>query len=115
MPTGVENPSQRVVQASAPQPAFYTAPTTGQTVTVPQNGLSQQNVVIEPAATLATLTLAFPASVRDGQVVSVQCTQIITALTLTGGTFVGTSVTALTAGQVLRYVYVLSQNKWYPL
>jgi hypothetical protein len=57
-----------------------------------------------------------PAAPADGMVITVESTQIITALTLspnTGQSIVGVPAT-LFANQPLSYVYRLSNTTWYP-
>jgi len=57
-----------------------------------------------------------PAAPADGMVITVESTQIITALTLSGNTgqsIVGVPAT-LFANQPLSYVYRLSNTTWYP-
>lgn len=110
MATGVETPCQvAVVQAAIASPQ-YAAPLTGATVTVAPG---QTRIIIDPAGTLAALTLAFPATPSDGQLLYVSSSQIVTALTVTGATVVG-GLTALVAAAGLRYVYSLTANKWFP-
>lgn len=86
-------------------------PTTGQTVTV-GNADGDITVIIEPAGTLATLTIASPSAPRDGQRMNIVSTQILTAITLSVGTFAG-GITTLAANGSASYVYVASQTKWY--
>ena len=75
-----------------------------------------QTLIINPAGTLATGTVTMPAAPADGMVITVESTQIITALTLspnTGQSIVGVPAT-LFANQPLSYVYRLSNTTWYP-
>ena len=75
-----------------------------------------QTLIINPAGTLATGTVTMPAAPADGMVITVESTQIITALTLSGNTgqsIVGVPAT-LFANQPLSYVYRLSNTTWYP-
>jgi hypothetical protein len=70
-------------------PYQYTAPLTGASVTVAS---TTRHLVIDPAGTIAALTLVFPAAstLIDGQLVSICSTQVVTALTLTAGS--GTTI-----------------------
>ena len=75
-----------------------------------------QTLIINPAGTLATGTITMPAAPADGMVITVESTQIITALTLSGNT--GQSIVGVPAtlfpNQPLSYVYRLSNTTWYP-
>lgn len=89
----------------------YFAPVTGATVQYPN---ATSDVTLEPAGTLATLTVAFPTNPVDGQNIVVSTSQTLTALTLT--TTVGTILnapTTLLAGEAFAYKYLLTQNKWF--
>ena len=75
-----------------------------------------QTLIINPAGTLATGTITMPPAPADGMVITVESTQIITALTLspnTGQSIVGVPAT-LFPNQPLSYVYRLSNTTWYP-
>jgi hypothetical protein len=75
-----------------------------------------QVLVMNPAGTLATGTITFPAAPADGMTVTFSSTQIITALTLAGnGKTIVSAVTALLANQAASYVYRLSNTSWYPI
>jgi hypothetical protein len=75
-----------------------------------------QVLIIEPAGTLATGTITMPASPADGMTITVESTQQVTALTMSGngGTIVGTAV-QLIPNQPLSWVYRLSNTTWYPV
>ncbi len=68
--------------------------------------------VMEPAGTLATQTFTFPATARDGQIVTITSTQIVTTATFNGGTFVGAPA-ALAANTPVRFVFIADTGKWY--
>jgi hypothetical protein len=87
----------------------YAAPTTGTTVTAG----NVEALIINPAGTLAALTVALPANPIDGQAFSMTTSQILTALTITG-TIVGT-LTTLALGGAARWVYSATAAKWFPL
>ena len=84
-------------------------PTTGQTVTV---GTGVAALVLEPAGLLAALTVAMPSSPIDGQCLAITCTQIVTALTMSGGTIVS-ALTALTANGFAEWIYIAASTTWY--
>ena len=101
-------------------PTQYSAPLTGASITI---AAVTRQVIIEPAGTIAALTLVFPAAsgLVDNQKLGFCSTQIVTALTVTNGT--GATVqnppTAMTApvttgaASCVEWVYVLAQTKWY--
>ena len=93
----------------------YAAPTTGQTVAVPSFGGSEYNVFLEPAGLLAALTLTFSTTnLIDGQIINISCSQIVTTLTMTGGTILG-ALTTIAANGVARFGYSATGNKWFRL
>ena len=75
-----------------------------------------QVLVINPAGTLATGTITMPAAPSDGMTITVESTQQVTALTMSGngGTIVG-AATQLIPNQPLSWVYRLTGTTWYPL
>ena len=75
-----------------------------------------QILVINPAGTLATGTITMPASPADGMTITVESTQQVTALTMSGngGTVVGPAI-QLIPNQPLSWVYRLANTTWYPL
>ena len=75
-----------------------------------------QVLIIEPAGTLATGTITMPAAPADGMTITVESTQQVTALTMSGngGTVVGPAV-QLIPNQPLSWVYRTSNTTWYPL
>jgi len=73
-------------------------------------------LVINPAGTLATGTITFPAAPVDGMTVTFSSTQTITALTLSGNSkTIVSAATILPANQATTYVYRLSNTTWYPM
>lgn len=70
----------------------YASPATGATVTVGNTGQNTR-LILSPAGTIATLTIALDATPADQQTLSVSSTQTITALTLSGGTVSGAPTT----------------------
>jgi len=73
-------------------------------------------LVINPAGTLATGTITMPAAPADGMTITVESTQQVTALTMSGngGTVVGPAI-QLIPNQPLSWVYRLANTTWYPL
>lgn len=102
-------------------PYQYNAPLTGASVTVLS---TSRRLVLEPAGTIAALTLAFPAAtaLQDNQTFGLCSRQVITALTVTNGT--GTTVldppTAMSATSAApnatncyEWVYRVANTSWY--
>lgn len=101
-------------------PYAYNAPLTGASITVTAQ---QRRLILEPAGTIATLTVVFPAAsgLLDNQLFGLCTTAIVTALTVTNGA--GTTVlnppTALLvpvatgAGSCVEWVYRQANTSWY--
>jgi hypothetical protein len=92
-------------------PYQLVAPSTGGSVTV-NNGVAA--LVINPAGSLLTLTVMLPNAPKDGQVLSLASTQLITGLTLTpsGGQSVVGSISTLVLGGFASYRWVSSLSTW---
>lgn len=77
-------------------------PATGDTITIPD---SQAEVIaiVAPAGTIATLTIAM-GTAYNGRRIIIVSTQIITAITVTGGTLIN-SLTTLALGGKVSYIY----------
>ncbi len=90
----------------------YVAPTAGSTVTISND---VRSVIINPAGTLNTLTIAFPSAPADGQIISISSTQAVTTLTVSGATFGNASSlgSSLSAGDSFRLIYNDSVGKWF--
>lgn len=95
----------------------YNAPLTGASITVlgPTSTL-----LLEPAGTIATLTVTLPAAtlLKQGQVLSISSTATVTALTLTAGsgtTIAAQTPTAITVSATASYGYrfIYYGTKWY--
>lgn len=86
----------------------YSVPTTGQTVVMASN---IGRLVLNPAGLLATLTLTVPPLPTNGQKVSISSTQAITAITINGGTIVGT-ITTLAIGGFADFVFSSDTASW---
>ena len=84
-------------------------PTVGQTVNMGDG--REVYELLDPAGTLATLTVNLPASPQDGDSALISTSQIITTLTL-GGTIVGT-LTSLSLGGFARFIYNTAAGKWF--
>lgn len=93
------------------------SPLTATTVTFGTQ-VTDIDLFLTPAGTIATLTVAFPADADSyiGQDLWVFSTQIVTALTVSvaGGTIYGTAATALAAGGAIGY-RKLAANVWFRL
>lgn len=89
------------------------SPLTGATIAA-TTSLNDVTLVLTPAGTIATLTVTMPATPFNGQRFLITSTQIVTALTLAGGTIVG-ATTALAVNTAVEYVYVLATTSWYKI
>ena len=99
-------------QGEADLSKLIVAPTTGTTVTL--NSFNRRTI-INPAGTLATLTVDMTGFPADGQIEGFSFTHIITSLTVTGGgnTIIGTP-TAAAVGSSFAFIYDLATTTWYP-
>ena len=91
----------------------YSVPVTAFTLSP---GNTTSFVLINPAGTLATGTLNLAANPSDGMNFCMESTQTQTALTVTantGQTLSGTTVSALTAGTPVCWLFVRSTTTWY--
>lgn len=84
------------------------APAAGGTVAI---AAPNSTLVLSPAGLLATLTVTLPASPADGDRVSIKSTQIVTALTLSGGS-VADTVAALAVGPAVDLMYDATAGVW---
>lgn len=89
-------------------PVQYVVPTSGQTVVMLAN---IGRLVLNPAGLLATLTVTMPATPINGQQVSISSKQAITAMTINGGTIIGT-ITTLARGGFASFVYSTDCASW---
>lgn len=83
-------------------------PVTTDTVTIDANTSLE---VINPAGTIAALTLNFPTGVYDGQPLRLAFTQIVTAITTTGAAL-QFALTSAAVGDKKHYQWSASLNKW---
>jgi hypothetical protein len=90
----------------------FAAPSaTGFSVTV---ALADSWLVLTPVAGYAAGTIVLPTIRADGQVVQVNCTQAVTALTVSGaGTTVTGAPTTLAANAFFRLQYSATLNAWF--
>ena len=91
----------------------YSAPVAAATVTV---AAATTALVMEPAGTLATLTVALPAG-TEGKQVKIASTQEISALTLTanGGDTIVHAPTTMLIDTVFALIFRASTSKWYKI
>jgi len=89
----------------------YFQPTTGQTITLSNTAY---NSIIDPAGTLANLTVNLPSTPTDGMMVTFRFSQIITALVVSGNghSILGNPTTAA-LGATLTAIYKVSNTTWY--
>lgn len=101
-------------------PYQYNAPLTGASITILP---TTRQVILEPAGTIAALTLVFPtaATLIDGQKLNICGTQIVTTLTTTAGS--GTTLlnaptamlvpVATGAASCFGFIYRVTNTSWY--
>lgn len=87
--------------------ANISTPLTGATVVM---STTTSNNIVNPAGTIAALTVTMPAAPVDGQVCRILFTQVVTALTLTGCT---PAVTAAAAGQTMTFRRNTAGTTWF--
>ena len=86
-------------------------PVAGATVAISNN---MTGLILEPAGTLATLTITLPTAPRDGQLLFISTIATITTLTISGGAIgANQSPSTLTAGDSIRFVYQTTGSKWF--
>ncbi len=85
----------------------YTTPAT--TDTIISDGRSL--LVVNPVGSLLVLSIKFPSSPIQGQILNVVFTQIISSLTLLNGTILG-GITSAAANSSVKYQYVSEISKW---
>lgn len=87
--------------------ANVSTPTTGQTVVMSS---TTSNNIVNPAGTIAALTVTMPANPVDGQVCRILFTQTVTTLTLTGCT---PAITTVSAGTTLTFRRSTASSTWF--
>lgn len=89
----------------------YATPATGNTVTIANTVYHQ---IIDPAGTLATLTVNMPATPTNGQYEDVRFSQIITALTVSGnGNSIVGNPTSAAVGSQFSCFFRTTNTTWY--
>lgn len=98
----------------------YSAPLTGATVTAL---FTTRQIIVEPAGTIAALTVVFPAAtvLVNGQRLGLCGTQIVTTLTMTAGsgTTISAPATAMLvpvatgAASCMEWIYRTANTTWY--
>lgn len=92
----------------------FSAPLTGATIVM----TAEQSIIsVNPAGTLAALTITLPPTLYDGKIVTIFSSQILTALTLNtsnGATFVPAAPTAVAAANTAySFIYDKANNQWH--
>ncbi|MGH7174939.1 MAG: hypothetical protein ACREGR_01100, partial [Minisyncoccia bacterium] len=90
----------------------YNVPVTGFSLTI---GAGIDNLILDPAGTLATGTVTMPAAPLDGQRVTIASSHIVTTLTVqgnTGQTLDGT-ITSIAANGFATWIYLATPATWY--
>ncbi len=79
-------------------------------------GAGTQRLIINPAGTLAVLTVTLPSSPVNGQLAAISFTQAITSLTINapGGATVVAPLTAAAIDTSIRFIYQASSTSWFP-
>ena len=70
-------------------------------------------LIVNTGGVLATLTITFPSTPNDCDVLEVIFVNNVTLLTLTGN--VATTITNAVANTMMRFEYVASLGKWYKI
>ena len=100
--------------ATYKQTVSYSVPTTGATVTIPSFDGVELLVFLNPAGTLATLTVNMPSVVTDGQKVSIMSSQVLTLITMGGGTILS-AITTMGVNAFATYAYSATNTTWFRL
>ena len=87
---------------------LYAQPTSGATVSMQSDA---PVTIVDPAGTLASLTVVFPSSPEDGQVQLLTFTQSVTTLTLSGVAAAGP--TSATPGSRWTFQYAAVTGQWF--
>jgi hypothetical protein len=94
--------------------AIYTfnVPLTGFSITIANN---TEFLILDPAGNVAAGTITLPSGPLDGQSVTIAATHNCTALTLTpgAGQTIANTITSLTAGVGVSFLYRSANSKWY--
>lgn len=100
------------LKGTADQSKSVQNPSTGDSITIADNS---KTLVLDPAGTLATLTVTMPPTPVDGQEIRVSSSQIVTALTVSpnSGQTLSNAPTTILAGTGFAYIYDLPNTNWY--
>lgn len=103
--TSTSTASSRLIPVSQ-----YSAPATGATIAVNNNG----NVMlfINPAGTLLALTITLPSGPTDGDKLTLGSSQAVTGLTMNGGTIIG-ALTTMSIATFASYTYNSDSTSWF--
>ncbi len=95
-----------------PNTLAYNVPLTADTYTV---AAGVDNVVFKPAGTIAALTVVYPTTPANGTTLAIMSTQIVTALTNTGGgsDTVSGALSALAVNTPFKMIYRTADTTWY--
>lgn len=87
----------------------FETPLTGVTI-----DMTNTQLIIVPAGTIAALTVNLPTDPYDGEEVGINMTQVITTLTIqSAGKTVANPMTAGTVGGFCRFKYREASTTWY--
>lgn len=106
------HPSMLVTPPTGDPLAF--TPADGDTVALTPTA-AVQSALLTPAGTLATLTITIDDGIIPGQLLSIVCTQIVTALTMSGANLSASILalpTAFTAGQKIEFLWSDANQYW---
>lgn len=88
----------------------YAVPTTGGTVNVNNNGTVK--LLLNPTGSLLALTVNLPSAPENGDSVTLASSQIVTTLSMTGGTIIG-PLTSLAVGTFVSYIFNSDSGQWF--
>lgn len=103
-----ENSAANTLAKKGLDTTFF-APLTGNTIVALLNKIN----VINPAATIAALTVTMPAGVTDEDRLELKFTRIVTSITLGGATLGTAAPTSAAVGTHLVFKWDAGTSKWY--
>jgi hypothetical protein len=86
----------------------YAVPVSGALVVI-----KTSQVIINPAGSLAALTIEFPSAPADGQSVTIISSAAVSSVTASNVSFTGGSFTALVANTPVKYIFSASTATWW--
>lgn len=98
------------VNVFSQQNIIYSTVNTG---TIAFTQMNQNIQLIQEAAVAVSLTITFPSSPFNGQVVTINSTGGITSLTLSSASSILNALTTMVTGGCAGYTYLSATNKWY--